>query len=334
MGSVTLRDIATEAGVSVATVSRVFSAHPRISAGTRQRVLATAQALGYRSEAAQTTPARPVSTFVGVLVPDLAAPLLAPMARAVVRSLGAHGYHAVVADTDGDLQQEIAAVERFHAMSVAGLLVAPATAASQHLTAQRDGGVPVVAFGALIPELDSVGIDHRAGGRLAGQHLLAQGRRRIAFADTAEPGNADCWDGLEGVCSEGGVSLRPEWRLRISDATDEGGGQAAQKLLALRERPTAVVLISDVAAAAMAEALLSAGAGIPEDFAVVALRDTPMTRLAHTPLTAVSFPEEEVGKLACDLLSRRIREAELSRIEHILLQPSLIARQSTAFHRL
>jgi LacI family transcriptional regulator len=334
VGAVTLRDIAAEAGVSVATVSRVFSAHPRISAETRQRVLAAADALGYRSEPAPAIPVRPVSSLVGVLTPDLAAPLLATMARAIVRSLGALGYHAVVADSGGDHQQEMAALERFRDIPVAGLLVAPATASSQHLAALRDGGVPVVAFGTPIPELDSVGIDFRAGGRLAGQHLLAQGHRRVAFVDLAGPGSAECWDGLDGACSEGGVSLRPEWRLRVGGAPDDGGSQAAQKLLALRERPTAVVALSDVTTVALAESLMRAGAGIPEDFALLSLRDTPLTRLARTPLTAVSYREEEVGRLACDLLLRRIREAGVSRIEHVLLQPALNARQSTAFHRL
>lgn len=334
MPAVTLREIALEAGVSVATVSRVFSAHPKISAQTRERVMTVAEALGYRSPPAQTAPPRTASHLVGLLVADLATPLLARSAAVAARLLRQQGRLAALMDSGNDLQQEIAAVEHFRSLPIAGLLVAPAAVTCQHLAALRAEGVPVVSFGVAVPGLDSVALDAHAAGRLAGEHLLAQGHRRIAFVDPADPGSADCWDGLNAICGEAGLSLRPEWRIRSGGKSDACGEGAAQRLMALRDRPTAVLTPSEEVAASLMAGLGRNGARVPEDCAVVTLGDGPLARLATPSLTAVSFPDEEIGRLACELLFRRLQSPDPGRIEHVLLQPSLVARQSTAFRRL
>jgi LacI family transcriptional regulator len=295
---VTIAEVASRAGVGVATVSRVLNGSPAVSEATRRRVHAVIDELGYEPSAA----ARALSTgrtrTVGVVTPFFTQPSVVERLRGVSRTISDGGYQLVLF--------ELARPERLARLPVGGridgLLCVSVCPAESDLSRLRRAGVAVALVDSEHPQLSSVSIDDVAGGRLAVEHLLDLGHRRIAFVGGDED---NAWGmqssarrrvGAAAALAEAGGRLI----VRRGPHTREHARVLAARMLALDDPPTAIFASSDLQAVGVMEAAEAASIDVPGELSVIGFDDVELAR--YVGLTTVAQPLESSGAQGAKLL--------------------------------
>ena len=315
--------------MGVGTVSRVINGSASVSEATRRRVLDVVAELGYEPNAT----ARALSTgrtrSVGVIAPFFTRPSVIERLRGVAPMLAASGYQLVLFDVERPEQR--AGVFRSVIGRVDGLLsisLAPPKADLRRLEA---AGIPLVLIDQAHDGLPTVTVDDVEGGRLATNHLLELGHRRIAFAgDTvdgvhgASASSRRCV-GYQRALGDAGVPVRPDLvKLRPHG---RAAVEIARELLALASPPTAVFAASDLQALAMVEALEGLGKRVPDDLSVVGFDDVELARYAG--LTTVSQPLQDSGTRGAELLLSALEGEDVLRAGQ-QLSLELVVRGTTA----
>jgi LacI family transcriptional regulator len=332
---ITLKDIAREAGVSVATVSKVLRDEPETFIGerTREKVSSVARRLGYRQNLHARSLRMGKSELVGLMAFDVNIRAALLRLQAVDRAIRARGYRTAVWSASGELDAEERALDECRSQMADGLIVVHPSA---HLSAESlqpvlDAGIPVVTLAA-IPglELDCVTVDRRHGAYLAVRHLLALGHRRLGFihGDQRYDTDRDRTVGLLEAHAERG--LDPDRTLwEEARAGYRGGYEAARRLLERARGMTAVFCNNDEVAVGALRAWREAGIRVPDDLAVVGFDDIEIAEFAPVPLTTISQPITEQARLAVEHLFARLDGAGKDRApETIALQPALVIRDS------
>jgi DNA-binding LacI/PurR family transcriptional regulator len=319
-----LRDVAALAKVSTSTASRALSGDPRISAPTRRRVERAAGRLAYRANPLARGLSMRRTFTVGLIVGDLANPFFAQLARGVDETVHSFGYTYLLADMGGDAARQPVLARRLVDRHVDGLL------ATVPHDAEALGAlpVPVVAIDRC-PGLPSVSSDNVAGGRLAADHLVGAGYRRIAILH-ADPTLAPVQDRRAGFVQglqAAGLPLDPQLDRAAGSLRYDDGFLAALDLL--RAGADAVFAIDDVMAAAVIAAALELGLGVPGDVGVVGYDDTPMAAWRTLSLTSVDQRTVEMGRAAASMILRRIEHPDED-VASVTLDPRLVVRGSSA----
>jgi LacI family transcriptional regulator len=331
-GAITLADIARRAGVSPITASRALRSNAVVAQATRARVLAAAAELGYVPNLLARGLVQNRTATVGVVVLELSNPFFVPMLSAVETVAAKRGFLVVVGESGRDPDKERRYVEQFQQLRIGGIIVTTASRRFDHLAAARAGGTPVVLMARRWEEGDYVTADHVEAGRLVGKHLLARNYRRIGLVWTYEPENTAIEERVHGVrevLADAGLELPERWNLRTPTTLLEDGMDAADRYLAMTDRPRAVFVSTDRQAMGFVERLVSQGLRVPEDMAVVGYDDIPFAACARVPLTTVAIPMRRMGDLAAEILFDRLDGVAESESRQILLQPELIVRASS-----
>jgi DNA-binding LacI/PurR family transcriptional regulator len=298
---VTSRDVALRAGVSQPTVSLVLSGNPRarVAQPTRERVLRAARELGYRPNLVARALVSQRSFGLGVIVPSLDNPFFTEVVSGAESVAAAAGYAMLLCDT----RRTSAArhLESLRSRLIDGVILDPGSAAS--VPAESLAGVNVVVVDADAGELPGVSSDVLGTGRLAAEHLLGLGHRRLGFIGPATDSRVFRLRerGFVEAARRSGVRIRSEW-LRRGPATLAGGMAAMRALLAAPERPTAVFCGNDLAALGALKACLAAGVGVPEALSIVGCDDIEMAVVVTPELTTVRVPARGLGARAARLL--------------------------------
>ena len=343
--AVTIRDVAGHAGVAPMTVSCVLNGTGRISEGTRATVRKAIQELGYEPNlnAQRLAGARDERT-VALLLPKLYFDVTLRKVVIMQKLLSQLGYSvpmhasgalAVTEDDDKELrvvarelrrQKPRAIVCRFGALSLG--------AQDEVRRYQQEGGL-VVSFndpGDL--ECDEVLFDREHNTYESARYLLELGHRDIGMWMTNHdvPLLSPRTHGFRRALHEFGVPERPEWQLHSGDfsCNEESGAELAERMLAMKERPTAMCVVNDSAAQAFVAELQRGGVRVPEDMSVISHDDLPIARFGAVPLTAMSHPIEETAHTVFDLLRERIENNYDGPPRRIVLRGELHVRQSTA----
>jgi len=331
-GAVTLADIARLAGVSPITASRALRSHAIVAPATRERVLVAAAQLGYVPNLLARGLVQNRTATVGVVVLELSNPFFVPMLSAVERIAATRGFLVVVGESGRDPDKERRYIEQFQQLRIGGIIVTTAARQSDHLAGARAGGTPVVLMARRWDEGDYVSADHVEAGRLVATHLLSRGYRRIGLVWTYEPQNTAIEErilGIRRVLAEAGVEVKPEWDLRTPATLLEDGMAAADRYLAMTDRPRAVFVSTDRQAMGFVERVVARGVRVPEDIAVVGYDDIPFAACARVPLTTVAIPMRRMGELAAEILFDRLDGVAGTEPRQILLQPELVLRRSS-----
>ncbi|HXA29480.1 MAG TPA: LacI family DNA-binding transcriptional regulator [Candidatus Angelobacter sp.] len=318
-----LRDVAALAKVSVATASRALSGDPRISAPTRRRVERVAARLEYRVNPLARGLSLRRSLTVGLVVGDLTNPFFAELARGVDARLQEAGYASFIADLGGEASRQRELAQRLVDRHVDGLLVT--VPHDPEVMGRRD--VPVVAIDRY-DGVASVSGDNLSGGRLAAEHLLDAGYRRIGllYADPDVSPVRDRRSGFAGALAAAGRPLQRRLDTRCRSLRYDDAFTCGLELL--RRGADAVFAIDDVMAAAVIAAALELGLSVPEDVGVVGYDDTPMAAWRTLSLTSVDQRTEEMGRAAADMLLHRIEHPE-AEVTSLTLAPRLVVRGSS-----
>jgi LacI family transcriptional regulator len=304
-GVATLEEVARLAGVSRSTVSRVINGHPNVSAETKARVLAAIEKLSYRPHPIARSLATKRTKLLAMLIPESVNKLFsdqffAILLQGAVQACNIHGYQMVLALFDDPRRQEELYANLLQNGYVEGAVVASAPPDDPVIQALRADGIPAVAVGKQ-PGLPYVDVDNYGGARMATEHLLQLGYRRIATI-TGPLNHLHVQDRLAGYRDALEAHGIPYDEALVVEGgfTEVGAMAALSRLLPLR--PEAIFVQSDTMAAGVLRALRSQNLRIPEDIAIVGFDDIPLASLLDPPLTTVRQPIRLLGFMAVELL--------------------------------
>src|SRR5688572_14505458 len=293
--NVTIRDVAAKAGVSVATVSRVFNRKGPIREDTIRRVMDVAGELQYVPHAGARSLSRRSTRTIGVVLPDLHGEFFSEVIRGIDLAARQHGYHLLLSGSHSDRDEMRAVVQAVRGL-VDGLIVMSPDLEPSALLADLPSGIDVVMLNSRVEGRTSITVDNAGGARDVVRHLHSIGHKHIAFI-SGPPHNADAEQRRRG--------FRTETRAAGTDVaevsgffTEESGHVAGQQILALRPRPTAVFAANDSMAIGALSAFREAGLHVPQDIALVGFDDIPIARFLTPALTTVHVDIAELGRRA------------------------------------
>ncbi|HEX4716164.1 MAG TPA: LacI family DNA-binding transcriptional regulator [Ktedonobacteraceae bacterium] len=327
---ITIVDVADEAGVSYATVSRVINNKDHVSPEKRERVLQAMAQLGYVANMQARSLAGGESRVVGLLVDYLSSSYMDEIIRGIDEALDAENYDLMLYTTHRRKTKESAYVTKLTRRLADGLLLILPRNAAAYLDTLRQRQFPHVLVDYLSDKqnVPSVSATNFRGAYDAMAFLLSLGHQRIGFiTGTMEFGCArDRLDGYHAALKDRGIPADPHLICK-GNFMQPQGYQCAQKLLSLPERPTAIFASNDMMAFGVMEAARERGLRLPEDLAIVGFDDIPQASYVHPALTTIRQPLEEMGRSAAHLLLKYIAHpnAEIERIE---LPTRLIIRES------
>jgi LacI family transcriptional regulator len=325
---ITLLDIASDAGVSRATVSLVLRNVPSVASSTRKRVLQSIERLGYVYHRGAASLRTQRSHAIGLIVSDITNPFFAEIIVSIEDWLGTAGLVTILGNTSENPEKQQRLLRSMSEYPADGILIC-SSQGSDKGTGNLEGRLPpIVAFTRPISGFDYAGVDNVAGSELAIDHLSALGHRHIALIggpsqlSSAQQRFLGYRQGLE----KNGLPFQPD--LFVEQApTRKGGFQGLMTALSLSPTPTAAVCFNDVVALGAIEALRAAGKQPGKDFSIVGFNNIADAQFGN--LTTVDTSPAKIGEAAADLLLHRIREPTAP-LRQVILTPRLVIRESTA----
>lgn len=337
-GKATSLDIAHLAGVSQPTVSRALRGSPAVNAETRERILAIARELNYKVDKnASNLRAQQSGTLALLLFEDPTSdeshinPFFLPMLGSITRACAQHGKDLLISfqQLSNDWHADYGDSHKADGLILLGY--GDYLAYEGKLSKLMAHGTPFVRWGAVLPDQPglSIGCDNIGGGRLAGEHLISIGRRRIAFLGDASshyPEFLDRYEGCIAALHEAGLADM-DGALQVDAISSEEAGEAAARELLARNLPfDAVFAASDLIAIGAMRVLADHGLRIPEDVAVVGFDDIPAARIATPALTTIHQDTTQAGGL---LVARLIALVDGEPADSERLPTSLVVRRSS-----
>jgi LacI family transcriptional regulator len=327
---VKLLDVARHAGVSAATVSRAIAQPELVSPETLARVRSSAAHLGYVPDGAARALASGRSMTIGAVVPTLDSAIFSRALQSMQVTLSRQGYQLLIASHDYSAAAEAEAVRTLLTRGVDGLMLVGAQRPNTTWEMLRASGVAVVLTWCGSDRFASVVVDNEKAGRLAAQHLIELGHKRIGAVIGARQFNdrqAARLAGMRAALSDAGLDL-PDWRVTEQPLTLAGGRTGCALMLALEDPPTAIIGGIDILAIGCIEEAHSRGLSVPGAFSVAGIDDIEMSGHIFPSLTSVHLPVGRIGEIAADSLLRDIGGEATRRV--IDLPIELVPRKSTA----
>lgn len=337
MASVTIKDVARVAQVSVATVSRALNGHGNVAEEVRTRVFAAAQELRYTPHAAARSLSSRRTQTLGVVLPDLHGEFFSELMRGIDQVARAQHLHLLVSSYHGNPQEQGAALRAMRGRVDGLLVLSPFVAAPTQLSEHLEPSLPTVLMNSQAG-LDGsavLGVDNHGGAMAMVEHLVAGGHRRIAFIAGPQD-NFDAHERLRGY-RDALARLLPDataWVVQ-GDFDEASGHRAGRELLSASPRPDAVFAANDMMALGCLFAFAQAGVRVPTDVALAGFDDIPLARYVHPALTTIRVNIAELGARAARLLIARIASdatADEASAEPSVLATELIVRESSVPH--
>ncbi len=330
-----MKDIAKDLGVSVITVSKVLRDHPDVGDETRERVLARVKELDYRPNLAARSLVTGRSYLVGLVVPDLLHPFFAEIAKSLSDALRASGYYLIVSSSDEEPDLEEQEINQLLARRLDILIIASCRSTVDLFFRVEKQKTPYVLIDRRLPGLTAnfVGVDDEAVGRLATQHLIDIGCKRIAHIRGPEtsPGVRRL-EGYKNALAQANLKVLDDYIIteRKGDVeTRQRGAEAMRQLLELDPRPDGVFCFNDPLAMGAMNCALDQGFRIPEDIAVVGCGNLHYDDSLRVPLSSIDQNSRRIGQEAARIALAILNSKTPPQPEMVVLQPELIARGST-----
>jgi LacI family transcriptional regulator len=323
-----IKDVAREAGVSIASVSRVMNEHDNVRAETRDRVMAAVRSLRYVPHVGARSLITQRTSAVGVLLPDLYGEFFSEFIRGVDAGAREHGLQLLLSSVHGE-GAEVAAAIRTMRGRVDGLLIMSPHVDTALLDRNLPGTLPLVLINSpRVTSHPTTTIDSYGGARAMVRHLVSCGHVRIAHIAGPED-NFDASERQRGYRDEMARS-RPEIEPIVlqGDFGERSGHEAARQLAARSERPDAVFAANDVMAVGCLTAFREAGLRVPDDIAVAGFDDVPLAALVSPALTTARVRIADLGRAALEQLLLSIGNSRRTTRQARVFTPELVVRES------
>ena len=331
-GKITIRDVATQAGVAVSTVSRALSGHPHVSDAVRTRVETIARELGYKPGFLGPSLRKGSTESIGFLVGNLSNPIMADLSASAANVLASHGYAMLLVSSQNNPQLDVSYLRFLAQRQVDGLIVSSAVNGSEQANAViGELGIPAVMLDRRLPpgrSSSAVQSDHAAGMHAAVAHLLAQGHRRIALVggpETFDPQRAR----LRGYLTafEEAAVVPDRGLIRHAGMHESAGYVETLGLLGRATAPTALIAGGNLILVGVLQALHERGVIVGRDVALVGCDDTSLAQLYRPSISVIARDLAVMGETAARLLLETMSQGGGS---VITLPTRLIVRESSA----
>lgn len=327
--TITIYDVAREAGVSMATVSRVVNGNPNVKPSTRKKVSEVIERLDYRPNAVARGLASKKTTTVGVIIPNVTDLFYSSLARGIDDIASMYKYNIILANSDENREKEVQVLNTLLAKQVDGIIFMGSTIDEAILKELRRTTTPVVLAGTVISEPDilSVNIDYRSATKEATTQLLERNRTVAVVTGPGEyeinqdhivAGYRDALD-LHNVTFNDDLVIQSEYTFNDGDKIVD---------LLLDAGANAVVVSKDEVAIAILNTLVERGVNVPEDFEIITSNNSMLTQVVRPQLTSIQFPLYDIGAVAMRLLTKVMNNEEIDE-RKVLLPHKIFTRQST-----
>ncbi|WP_078555520.1 catabolite control protein A [Bacillus alkalicellulosilyticus] len=329
----TIYDVAREAGVSMATVSRVVNGNPNVKPATRKKVLEAIERLGYRPNAVARGLASKKTTTVGVIIPDISSIFFAELARGIEDIATMYKYNIILCNSDQNKDKEIHLINTLLEKQVDGIIFMGAQIRDELADELKRSPVPIVLAATLDKEksLPSVIIDYKQAVADAVTHLIANGHKRIGMLSGSleDPVNGfQKFAGYREALEKSGIPF-DESLVKIGDYTYDSGIEAMDSFLEMEDKPTAIFASSDEMALGIIHGAQDKGYHIPDDFEVIGFDNTRLATMVRPTLSTVVQPMYDIGAVSMRLLTKYMNKEEVQ--DHIVELPHRIEfRKSTS----
>ncbi len=330
--SVTIYDVAREAGVSMATVSRVINGSANVKPSTRKKVLRVIEELGYRPNAVARGLASKKTTTIGVILPDISSAFFAELARGIEDIANMYHYNIILSNSDQNLDKELKLINNLLEKQVDGLLFLGGNVTEDHRRIFTTSPIPIVLVATADPkhELPSVRIDLKKASYDAVSFLLGKGHTRIAFLSESFQ------NAMGRARYEGYVEALKEYQVPVNEnlimeiyPTYEMALKGTKTLLSLSVPPTAIFAANDEIAVGAIHSIQDQGLKVPQDIEVVGFDNTRIAEMVRPMLTSVVQPMYDIGAVSMRLLTKLINQEEIQNME-VVLPHRIEFRQSTS----
>ncbi len=331
---ITIKEVAERAGVSIATVSRVINNSGIVTQQTREAIMLAAKELQYVPNVSARNLSRSKTDTIGLLLPDLHGEFFSEVIRGVDQTAQQSHHHLIVSSSHNK-KNEIEAALHLMRGRVDGLIIMSPQIDAHTLHVNIPRSLPVVLLNCMVEgsSFDSINIDNFGGAYAMVRHLLDHGHRRIAIIKGTES-NYDADQRLYGyrkAMIESGIAGDDLIEV-TGDFTEEEGHAAAQRIIAMTVRPTAIFASNDSMAIGAMSALREAGIKVPGDIAVAGFDDIPISKYIRPPLTSVHVSIAELGEHAMQRLLMAIETKNNYVKQHTAIPATIVIRESCGAH--
>ncbi|WP_077214269.1 catabolite control protein A [Bacillus dakarensis] len=329
--NVTIYDVAREANVSMATVSRVVNGNPNVKPATRKKVLEVINKLGYRPNAVARGLASKKTTTVGVIIPDISSTFFAELARGIEDIATMYKYNIILSNSDQNKEKELHLLNTMLGKQVDGIVFMGGNITEEHVEEFEKSPVPIVLAGSIeeTGKTPSVNIDYEQATFDAVTTFIEKGHKEIGFVvgPLHEPINqGKKMKGYARALQEAGIEYREELVVE-GDYTYDSGIEAFEKLAELEQRPTAIIVGSDEMALGVVHGAEDKGFKIPEDFEVISSDNTRLALMVRPQLTTIVQPLYDIGAVSMRLLTKLMNKEKTE--EHTVVLPHRIELRSS-----
>ncbi|MFF2888832.1 LacI family DNA-binding transcriptional regulator [Paenibacillus sp. NPDC057967] len=329
--SVTIADVAKRAGVAKSTVSRIINDVPGVKPVTRSKVLQAIEELGFRPNMLARSLKTNMKLQIALAIDDIRNPYYPELAWAVEQVAKENGFRLVLINHYGNPSEELSIMGKVNEMHIDGIIMSTISFPAALKKYINHSTVPVCAIGNLGDDVnaDMVYLS-KPEGTLAMEHLIRIGCTHIAYAG----GPKEMHQGARYAAYEGGLSanfmkLKPDHVYIGSEFSLQTGIEAADYLSHLPKLPDGVYAANDMIAIGLIQRLLEIGIRVPEDITVVGIDDISWSTITKPRVSTVSNLTAETGRIAAELLIKRIKEGQTTPLRKVQLEPRLIVREST-----
>lgn len=319
----TIYDVAREAGVSMATVSRVVNGNPNVKPATRKKVMEAIERLGYRPNAVARGLASKKTTTVGVIIPDISNIFFAELARGIEDIATMYKYNIILCNSDQNKDKEIRLINTLLEKQVDGIVFMGSQITEEHVQQFKNTDVPVVLAATLDEnrEIPSVNIDYEQAVFDAITSLIERGHKKIGMLSgpLEDPVNGyKKFVGYRNALEEAGIDFT-ESLVKIGDYTYDSGIEAMNSFLEQKEKPTAIFASTDEMALGIIHGAQDKGYTVPNDFEVIGFDNTKLATMVRPTLTTVVQPMYDIGAVSMRLLTKFMNKEEVD--DHIVVLP-------------
>ncbi|WHY72672.1 LacI family DNA-binding transcriptional regulator [Fictibacillus enclensis] len=327
-----MKEVARKADVSVATVSAVINNNKFVSEELRERIEAAIKELNYRPNRFAQGLKGKKTKLIGVFVTELTNPFYPNMLKQLEEMAFAEGYNLIMSTTGDDEKKELKLFESLMDLKVDGLVLATVDNRESKLLYQvEQENIPYVLINRAPSnfEMNKVCVDSFKVGQLATSHLLSLNHQRIAFIGGNRQNSVEREAGYRNTLENNGIEVNEELIFNAEYNVDQAYA-VAKKLMRLKDRPSAIFAASDTMAYGVIKACLDEGLKVPEDLSVMGSDNIPHSEDFRVPLSTVDVHGSDIGAKGFELLHSNLESKETFEPQQVIIEPSLIIRESTA----
>lgn len=328
---ITIKDLAREVNVSVTTISRVLNNKPDVSEETKKKVKKAIEKMGYNPNTVARGLVLKKTNSIGLIIPDINNPFFPEIIKGVERTAKKLGYSLILCNTDNDKTEEKESIKLLRSKQVDGIILSLSRKNKEVLKELEKEKFPIVQIDRQIKDsiYPAIIIDNKKSAYIATEYLIKHGHRKIGHitGDLSTETALDRLNGFKLALQNYNIPCREEWLLE-GDYSKESGKEMMEKIIKLKDRPTALFFANDLMAFGAYETIYKYKLSIPEDFSIIGHDNIEITSFVRPGLTTMDQPKYRLGQIAVEKLIDMIEKKDNNTFENVILKNAIIVRDS------